>query len=305
MVGVIGDSVTRQDGASVLDAPLLDNERRKWVVAAGAALALHVSVGLLLQEGYRRQDILPTPYFIAVEILPAPDEPKQKPERVAASTPSVAKSPPSAPTPSAPTTSAPIVTAPTTIAPMQNLPPPILESESGSTTGHFPAQTADESSADEGVNYVPSEWALEPALAQDNLENANRPIWAADVDCLRSLSEDCADMRKAVFKEFALTEMDKVWTAARADTGMGSEFYGLSEEAIRRKVGSKIAGQNGIMLLPGIGIDGQLWDYLHGVKKGCEMKRGIDSSGNYGVVRVCPDSLPAARDKKYHIPLKP
>jgi len=31
---------------------------------------------------------------------------------------------------------------------------------------------------------------------------------------------------------------------------------------------------------------------------------GINSDGRYEVVRVCPQSLPAARDKKYHIPPK-
>ncbi len=292
MVGTIGDKITRQDG--------VDSERRKWTLAASAALALHVSIGVLLQDGYHRPDVLPPPDFIAVEILALPATPALKSDSKAEPEASIA--PTAKPPRSVPTPSAPISVAPTAvIVPTQNLPPPILESESGSTTGHFPAA---KTRADEGANYVPSEWALEPALAQENLEKPNRPEWAADIDCLRSLSDDCIAMRKAVFKEFQMSEMDKVWTAARADTGMGSEFYGLSEEAIRRKVGSKIAGQNGIMLLPGIGIDGQLWDYLHGVKKGCEMKRGIDSSGNYNVVRVCPDSLPAARDRKYHIPLK-
>ena len=177
------------------------------------------------------------------------------------------------------------------------LPPPILNSESGTSRGSFPEHKP-ESSQD----YIPSQWALEPPLKGERLKSLGL---FDDVECLRSLSTDCAALRKEVFAEFELTEMQKVWTAARADTGMSSEFYGLSEREIRLKIGSKIAGENGFMILPGIGIDGQLWDMLHGVKKGCEMKRGINSEGRYDVVRVCPDSLPAARDRKYYIPPKP
>ncbi|WP_371395666.1 hypothetical protein [Fretibacter rubidus] len=150
-----------------------------------------------------------------------------------------------------------------------------------------------------GGDYIGSLWALKPPLATDRLEGLGL---GEAVDCLQSLSEDCNDMRKEVFAEYQMTDTDKVWTQARADTGMPSQFYGLSEREIRLKVGSKIAGENGFMILPGIGIDGQFWDMLHGVKKGCEMKRGVTPDGTYDVVRVCPDSLPAARDRKYHIP---
>ena len=85
---------------------------------------------------------------------------------------------------------------------------------------------------------------------------------------------------------------------------MPSEFYGMSEREIRLKIGSHIAGENGFMILPGIAIDGSLWDLMHGVKKPCQMKRGINSDGRYEVVRVCPDSQSSARDKKYYIPPK-
>ena len=124
------------------------------------------------------------------------------------------------------------------------------------------------------------------------------------MDCLRALSEDCAALRKEVFAELELTEMEKVWTPQRADTGMPSEFYGMSEREIRLKIGAHIAGENGFMLLPGIAIDGPIWDMMHGVKKGCGIKRGINSEGRYDIIKSCPDSLPAARDKKYYIPPK-
>ena len=177
--------------------------------------------------------------------------------------------------------------------------PPILDSQTGSTTGRFPAQP--KSTASPRRSYVPSEWALHPPLRDERLKGLGV---LADAACLRSLSPDCAAIRKEVFKDYALTETEKVWTEVRADTGMPSEFYGLSERDIRLKIGSKIAGENGFFILPGIGIDGQLWDMLNGVKKGCEMKRGINSDGRYDVVRVCPESAPAARARKYVIPSK-
>ena len=90
--------------------------------------------------------------------------------------------------------------------------------------------------------------------------------------------------------------MEKVWTPQRADTGMPSEFYGMSEREIRLKIGSHIAGENGMVLIPEIlKIDGPTWDALHGVKKHCTYIAGV---------KRCPKSLPAARDKKYHIPPK-
>jgi hypothetical protein len=174
-----------------------------------------------------------------------------------------------------------------------------LNSQAGSTAGGFSSQNLQE---DNPSNYAPSRWALEPPLASKRLEGLGL---LGEAECLRSLSPDCKAIRQAVFEDYALTDTQKVWTAARADTAMPSQFYGLSEREIRLKVGSKIAGENGFMILPGIGIDGELWDRLHGIKKGCQMKRGILPNGSFDVVGVCPESLPAARDRKYVIPPKP
>lgn len=192
------------------------------------------------------------------------------------------------------------VTDPVTAPPPETyIPPPILNSQAGSTAGGFSSQNLQE---DNPSNYAPSRWALEPPLASKRLEGLGL---LGEAECLRSLSPDCKAIRQAVFEDYALTDTQKVWTAARADTAMPSQFYGLSEREIRLKVGSKIAGENGFMILPGIGIDGELWDRLHGIKKGCQMKRGILPNGSFDVVGVCPESLPAARDRKYVIPPKP
>lgn len=213
----------------------------------------------------------------------APDLPAQRPmlpvtQRLQDVTP-----PPVAPTP--------LDTVPISDAPI------ILNAPTQETTGDAVTRSAPNGSRD----YTGSRWALDPPLATDRLEGLG---FKDDVDCLRSLSTDCAELRKSVFAEYQLSETDLVWTERRADTGMPSQFYGLSEREIRLKIGTKIAGENGFMIFPGIGIDGQLWDMLHGVKKGCEMKRGINRAGQYDVVRVCPDSAPAARDRKYYIPPK-
>jgi len=273
--------------------------------AFGAALCLHLLIGAIAQMNYYSVRPLPIAGIIDVQLVPrapvverprdmapaiaAPVSSKTDPPLDAGSEAETALTP--TPTPDA----APLPTPQSPPAsPVISAPPPILNSETGTPRGAFPAQ-------DSGKDYVPSQWALEPPLSDKNLKGLGL---LEDLDCLRALSEDCAALRKEVFAEFELTEMEKVWTPNRADTGLPSEFYGLSEREIRLKIGSKIAGENGFMILPGIGIDGSLWDMLHGVKKTCQMKRGINSDGRYEVVRVCPDSLPAARDKKYYIPPK-
>lgn len=289
--------------------------------ALAAALCLHVLLAVFVHINFTNIAPLHVPSVIEVRLV-RPTQPQDKaPQNQKSQDPSPQseqsiaikappenvrapeETPPKAAPQSAPENPRP--TPPQTLpearpqprTPPTFVPPPIINSESGTSRGAFPDHRP------EGArNYIHSEWALEPPLKDERLKGLGL---LEDAECLRSLSVDCAALRKEVFAEFELTEMEKVWTPARADTGMSSEFYGLSEREIRLKIGSKIAGENGLMILPGIAIDGQLWDMINGVKKGCEMKRGINSEGRYGVVRVCPKSLPAARDRKYYIPPKP
>lgn len=274
-------------------------ERQQIAAAFLLAVLFHLAFGLWLQSRSDNLPSLPALSVIDVKLLPAFKH------EIETNTASAPQSSEQVTSPSAALeTTLPIETPsldeieplPETAPPYEELitPLPILNNEAGSTAGQFPANSRDK-------DYVPSQWALEPPLKMERLEGMGL---VEDMDCLRALSADCASLRKEVFAEFELTEMEKVWTEKRADTGMPSEFYGMSEREIRLKLGSKIAGENGFMILPGIAIDGSLWDMMHGVKKTCEMKRGINSDGRYEVVRVCPESLPAARDKKYYIPPK-
>lgn len=267
-------------------------EPRRVALAAGLAFLVHCLLFLVLSRPRPSLPSFKAPEAISVKLLPfiqAPQDPSQaiEPERKLSPAPKPIAEP-------EPLTELIPQTQPDPQAAAPAVRPQIL-TRSPAITGlsRIPA---------EPINpYADSRWALDPPLAKERLKSLGL---FDDAECLRSLSEDCAALRKEVFAEYELTEMERVWTPTRADTGMPSEFYGLSEREILRKLGSNIAGENGIYLLPGIGIDGQLWDFLHGVKKGCEMKRGINSDGKYGVVRVCPEMLPAARNRKYYIPPK-
>jgi len=213
-------------------------ERSVWL-AIGIALCLHLAFAAVLQLNYRAVQPLPKLPVIDVRLIPPIAAPTDAVEIEAVAPPQAIKKP--APiVPSIPE-AAPIPIKPNP-PPTAYTPPPILNSESGSSLGAFPAQA-------DGKDYVPSQWALEPPLSDENLKGLGL---LADVDCLRALSEDCAALRKEVFAEFELTEMEKVWTPQRADTGMPSEFYGMSEREIRLKIGSHIAGENGMVLIPEI-----------------------------------------------------
>jgi len=164
----------------------------------------------------------------------------------------------------------------------------LLESETGKSQGAL-GTTQTTPHVQNSKPYIPSRWALEPPLSEQNLQES----WAADIDCLRSLSEDCKSLREAVFKDFMLTETQKVWTPNHADSGMSSEFYGMSEHEILKRLGVQLAGENGRVLIPGIlTIDGPLWDMLHGVNKTCGIKRDVQEGG-IGFTRDCPTYKPA------------
>jgi len=156
-------------------------------------------------------------------------------------------------------------------------------------------QTEDDDDTDSTV-YIPSRWALEPALSKDRLEGLFGEGFQKDVNCIRSLSEDCTSLRKEVFADYQLSEQDLIWTESFAHSGLTNpELHGLSEYDIRKKIGAPIAGDNAFVILPGIAIDGNFWDSLHGVNKKCPVYRGI---------RRCPPLKPKADDKRFHIPKK-
>ena len=153
----------------------------------------------------------------------------------------------------------------------------------------------------------PAEQAANEQRIDDGLKSL-----AAELTCLKGFSEECAETRKDVFEEFQMTETDKVYTKKYAHTGMPAEFYGMSERQIREKLNLKFAGENGIVIIPGlIALDGDIWDAMHGVNKKCEWKIAAPakgdafarsgeggSSGRLGAIKDCPDYLPAAKEDR-------
>lgn len=140
------------------------------------------------------------------------------------------------------------------------------------------------------ISHIPSRWALKPPLATRRLEGLG--FSHADIKCLTSLDPECQDLRKEVFVEYLLTETELIWTPNRPDTAMPAEFRGLSKQEILEKLGMNYAGGNALLILPGIAIDGPLWDRLHGVNKPCRLERAItgpgsEGAGGIGVRRVC------------------
>ncbi len=138
---------------------------------------------------------------------------------------------------------------------------------------------------------IPSRWALEPPLAKERLEGLG--LLGDDINCLRSLSDDCKALREELFSDYALSEYEKLIAANTPWSGLGSEFYGLSEQEILEKLNVPIAGQNGLTLpLVGTIIDGPLWDRMHGVNKPCKLRPGYagvgsSQSGRLTVIRDC------------------
>ena len=159
------------------------------------------------------------------------------------------------------------------------------------------------------IGTTPAE--LQRAANEARIEKSLKAL-AADLSCLKGFTEDCAAIREDVFEEFQMTETDKVYTKKYAHTGLPVAFYGLSERQIRKKLNLKFAGENGIVIIPGLlALDGDLWDSLHGVNKGCEWKIAAPASSDpftrsgelssavrHGAIKDCPDYLPAAREDR-------
>jgi len=220
------------------------------------------------------QDIVPTPPIAAPQPLP----PKPQPSPDSTAEPLVNPAPVTPPQPSTetPPLSSPPITVPAIIAGPQTDEPE--EEENAASI------------------YIPSRWALEPALSKPRLEGIFGEGFEKDINCVRSLSDDCTSLRKEVFADYQLSEQDLIWTENFAHSGLTSpELHGLSEREIRKKLAIPIAGDNALVILPGIAIDGNFWDTLHGVNKKCPVLRGI---------RRCPGLKPKADDKRFNIPKK-
>lgn len=145
-------------------------------------------------------------------------------------------------------------------------------------------------SAPPKTSHIPSRWALKPPLATSRLVSLG--FSAQDIECLTALKDDCKELRELVFAEYRLTDTELVWTPNRADTGMPAEFRGMTHQQIMEKLGMNYAGGNALQILPGIVIDGPLWDKLHGVNKTCRYVQyfsAMDSAqpGTLSSRRVC------------------
>ena len=90
---------------------------------------------------------------------------------------------------------------------------------------------------------------------------------------------------------------------SHAHSGLSdSDLFGLSEAEIRERLGIPTAGQNGFAILPGIVIDGPLWDKLHGVNKGCNYSVGIGANGSKELRKHCEELKPSSKDRIRFIP---
>jgi len=120
------------------------------------------------------------------------------------------------------------------------------------------------------------------------------PSLEASLDCLKGFSVNCADQRKEIFAAEQLTQTDLVWMPSFAHSGLNNaDLYGLSEAEIRERHSIPTAGNNGVFIpFTNIGLDGPLWDALHGVNKTCSYKGGI--------VKPCPELRKAQKDLPFH-----
>jgi len=127
--------------------------------------------------------------------------------------------------------------------------------------------------------------------------NPNLAKLGQALDCF-GFDADCAIQRKEIFAKEQLSETDLVWMRSYAHSGLSdSSLYGLSEAQIRERLGIPTAGRNGLLIFPGIGIDGPWWDKLHGVNKACSYGVGIGAGGQRELKKSCAKLKPSSKDK--------
>lgn len=177
--------------------------------------------------------------------------------------------------------------------------PDILPPEGQSS---LPVQAAP---SPQGNVLIPDRWRL-PVGARIPLDKIGpaEGSFQHSLDCLKGFDAACAEQRKTVFSDDQLSETDLVWMASHPHSGLSdASLHGLSEAEIRQRLGIPTAGNNGFMILPGIGIDGPLWDMLHGVNKACDYSLGIGENGQKELRKSCGGNRPASGDKIAFKPL--
>jgi len=188
--------------------------------------------------------------------------------------------------------------APITDEPLSNehAPSSDLEEEAQTTISILQSEDSGDGSGEAfpETTHIPSRWALKPPLSEQRLSGLG--FSQKDIECLTSLEEDCTELRKSVFAEYQLSEMELVWTPNRADIGMPARFRGMTDQQIMEELGFNYAGGNAFMILPGITIDGPLWDKLHGVNKTCRLVPGIEPSTQVAGGFDRPGGMGAKRD---------
>ena len=167
----------------------------------------------------------------------------------------------------------------------------------------FPTSPEQESS-----NAIAPQWILRtPNDSNRQRRKIGSPSLEASLDCLKGFSVDCAVQRKDIFAAEQLTQTDLVWMPSFAHSGLDdADLYGLSEAEIRKKLGIPTAGENGAYIpFTNIGLDGPLWDILHGVNKTCGHKIGVARaksarSGQRIFIKSCPELKSAQKDLPLH-----
>ena len=159
----------------------------------------------------------------------------------------------------------------------------------------------------QGDTLIPDRWRL-PVGSRISLDKIGPPKGTLQqaLDCLKGFNANCAEQRKTVFADDQLSETDLVWMASHPHSGLSdSSLFGLSEAEIRQRLAIPTAGENGFAILPGIAIDGPLWDLLHGVNKGCDYSVGIGESGQRELRKSCKDGKrPSSKDRIAFKPLE-
>lgn len=154
---------------------------------------------------------------------------------------------------------------------------------------------------------IPDKWRLLDGarISLDKTQqpqNPNLEALSEALDCF-GFDADCAVQRKIVFGEEQLSNTDLVWMRSYAHSGLSnSDFYGMSEAQIRERLGIPTAGKNGLMIIPGLAIDGPWWDALHGVNKACDYGVGINDQGQKQLVKSCAALKPSANDRIGFLP---
>ena len=293
---------------AVLGRPT-DKEETRREDAVRVAVAIIFATGFHLLLFKLMMFKTPTPFevtedFIAIELVTLPPStqivelPEKPPEENDAPLPPpqpIVKPKPATPPPAQTTiTVAPDILASKQSATVEDAGNTVPLSETGIVPTPAPITAPSERSADE-----------------QRIDEGLKSL-AADLKCLNGFDVDCAEIRKEVFEDFQMTETDKVYTKKYAHTGLPAEFYGISERAIRAKLSVPNAGENGLVIIPGLlALDGNWWDAMHGVNKKCTWKIAapaksdafarsgeLSSAVRHGAIKDCPDYLPAAREDR-------